>query len=486
MTAAPWQYLSDEDLIEVESPPAPAGWHFALVLGNAGHTFGLAFYASREQHEAMMDVASPSDVVEVMDETMPVARSVLFDPPDTIPIKDHDLWLEHHLPVAGPRAYPFPAIYHGPGSASRLAREELEFAEAVLRALAVTTEDEMDSGRWSKGVTAGGRKTTLRLALPGLLDPGQPGAHVGIQAQQRSFERIRAETERFLRSHEFASLDEANTALAEHFANRPLDEIASTAQTPAERAQDLAYQAYDSIGRRRVVLAREALALWPDCAEAYVILAEYAPRPEQSLPLYQEAVAAGGRALGEDLEKHAGELWGHVQARPYLRARLGLAYTLEALGRGDEAIEHLQDVLRLNVHDNQGVRYLLLPRLLQHGRRGEAADILEAYPDDAGATLSVLPGADGVPGERRQRHRGGRARRRRHAKPLRAGISDAALSGRRNRALPAGKRRGSHRLGEGDDCGVASDTRCIGMARAAGQSEAGRAARNAPSPRNGR
>ncbi len=64
-----------------------------------------------------------------------------------------------------------------------------------------------------------------------------------------------------------------------------------------------------------------------------------------------------------------------------------LAHTLESLDRHDEAIGHMQEVLRLNTSDNQGVRYLLLPRLLQRGRRDEAAAIFAAYPDDAGAGL---------------------------------------------------------------------------------------------------
>jgi tetratricopeptide (TPR) repeat protein len=70
-----------------------------------------------------------------------------------------------------------------------------------------------------------------------------------------------------------------------------------------------------------------------------------------------------------------------------MRARLGLAHTLERLGRDDEAIGHMQELLRLNTPDNQGVRYLLLPRLLQSGRRDEAAAIFEAYQDDVGAGL---------------------------------------------------------------------------------------------------
>jgi tetratricopeptide (TPR) repeat protein len=385
--AAPWQHLSDEDLVEIESPAAPAGYRFALVLGNGGHTFGLAFYASREQHEAMLDAASPEDAADVMDEQMAVARSIVFDTADGIPIKDHDLWLDHRLPLAGARAYPFAACYHRRGEATRPGREELEFAEAVLRALAETTEDEMDAGRWTRPVVAAGRKTTVRLSLPGLLEPGRPGAHVELDARRRSFEGAHAEIQRFMDSREFASLEEANAALAEHFAARPVGHMPSTARTPAERAQELAYQAYDWLGRKRVVLAKQALALWPDCAEAYVVLAEHAPTPERALPLYEEALAAGRRALANEFESLAGALWGHVEARPYMRARLGLAHTLERLGRDDEAIGHMQELLRLNTPDNQGVRYLLLPRLLQSGRRDEAAAIFEAYPDDVGAGL---------------------------------------------------------------------------------------------------
>jgi tetratricopeptide (TPR) repeat protein len=398
--AAPWQYLSDEDLIEVESPRAPRGYGFALVLGNAGHTFGLAFYESRAQHGAMRDAAGPADIAR----TLPVARSVIFDTADAIPLDDHDLWLEHDLPLGGPRAYPFAAHYLGAGECERPGREELEFAEAILAALAETTEEEMDSARWTKSIVAGGRTTKVRLSLPGLLDPARPRAHASVESGRRASERIDAEIQRFLESQEFESLDEANAALAQHFAGRSVDETPSTASTPAERAQDLAYQAYDWTGRRRVILAREALALWSDCAEAYIILAEHAPTPARALPFYEQAVEAGRRAIGRDFEELAGSLWAHVHARPYMRARLDLAQTLESLGREDEAIAHFQELLRLNVNDNQGVRDLLVPRLLERARHGEAAAVLDKYRDDVGATpaycqalLAFQAGGDAEP-----------------------------------------------------------------------------------------
>ena len=46
------------------------------------------------------------------------------------------------------------------------------------------------------------------------------------------------------------------------------------ASQPAHQAQDLIYDAWEATGARRVTFARQALALWPDCADAYVLLAQ--------------------------------------------------------------------------------------------------------------------------------------------------------------------------------------------------------------------
>ncbi len=377
--AAPWQHLGDEDVIRIDAPKPPRGYAFAVVLGNAGHTFGIGLHASRAAHEAMGMMPADGAAVD--------ARSVIFDSGDGIPIADHDAWEEYGLPLAGPRAYPFAAHYVARGEAERLPREELNVLEGLMRALAETTEEEMDSGAWSKEVMAGGAKVTFRLALPDLLEPGKPGARVGPDSSRRASERMHAEIGRFFASQEFSSLEEANRALAERFGGRPMDEIESTASTPLERAQDLASQAYDWTGRRRVQLARQALAISPDCAEAYVLLAEHAYTHELALDFYEQAVSAGRRALGEAFEGLAGEFWGHVETRPYMRARFELAEMLEHVGRVGEAIAHYKELLRLNPGDNQGVRYLLVPRLILEGRDAEAAEVVAAYQDDIGATL---------------------------------------------------------------------------------------------------
>ena len=142
--------------------------------------------------------------------------------------------------------------------------------------------------------------------------------------------------------------------------------------TPLAKAQTLVYRAFgeDDEGRR-LQLAREALDLCADCADAYVLLAEHAPGRKEALSLYEKGVAAGERALGPDaFQKAVGRFWGVLETRPYLRARLGLAHSLWAAGRHDEAVGHLQDMLRLNPHDNQGVRYTLAGFLLLLDRDG--------------------------------------------------------------------------------------------------------------------
>ena len=126
------------------------------------------------------------------------------------------------------------------------------------------------------------------------------------------------------------------------------------------------YRAFEeSNEKRRVRLAEQALEICPDCADAYVLLAENATSRKEALRLYQQGVAAGERALGtKAFQQDVGRFWGILETRPYMRRRLGLAHVLWSAGHRDEAVQHLQEMLRLNPGDNQGVRYTLAGFLL--------------------------------------------------------------------------------------------------------------------------
>jgi tetratricopeptide (TPR) repeat protein len=159
-------------------------------------------------------------------------------------------------------------------------------------------------------------------------------------------------------------------------------------QTPLERAQALIYEAFESDDpEKRCQLAQRALAISSDCADAYVLLAEHADTRREALELYAAGVAAGERALGPEVfQEHVGHFWGLRETRPYMRAREGLAHLLWATGQQDEALAHLQDMLRLNPGDNQGLRYRLSACYLWLDRRADLARLLEEYADEGSAT----------------------------------------------------------------------------------------------------
>ena len=190
------------------------------------------------------------------------------------------------------------------------------------------------------------------------------------------------EMERFMAGAEFDDIDQANEVIRRRFSG-PMDAIPSTASTPLEKAQEMAYRAFESRGRRRMQLARKALELSGDCADAYVILAERTGDVAQALDLYAQGVAAGERALGPRMfAENAGRFWGLISTRPYMRARFGLGQCLEELGRRDEAIGHYRELLRLNPNDNQGVRYSLLTALFASGLDDDAGVLLEQFGDE--------------------------------------------------------------------------------------------------------
>ncbi len=158
-----------------------------------------------------------------------------------------------------------------------------------------------------------------------------------------------------------------------------------TSDTPLARAQSIVYEAF---GRPdpadRIRMAREALEISPDCADAHVLLAEHARTAREAIEHYELGVAAGERALGPDIfREEAGHFWGILETRPYMRAREGLAHALWSAARQDQAIDHLREMLRLNPNDNQGIRFTLVSWLLTLGRDDEIKPLLERYHDAA-------------------------------------------------------------------------------------------------------
>lgn len=163
---------------------------------------------------------------------------------------------------------------------------------------------------------------------------------------------------------------------------------------PAYEAQQLAYDAMEAAesgdAERALARAKQALDIDSDCVDAQMLLSQAASESQAELiDNMRRTVEAGERALGKEFfEENAGDFWGILETRSYMRARSFLAQCLAEAGRRDEAIEHYEALLELNPDDNQGVRYCLMGLYLEANRLDGAATLFDQYEDEGTAMFA--------------------------------------------------------------------------------------------------
>lgn len=122
----------------------------------------------------------------------------------------------------------------------------------------------------------------------------------------------------------------------------------------------------EPLPRRAVQWCHSILELFPDCADAYVILANRSSSVDSKRELYTQGIEAGHRELGSAyFAEHVGHFWGDIDTRPYMRALSGLALVEWEMGNLKQALAHYRHMLFLNPSDNQGARYCLLHCLIE-------------------------------------------------------------------------------------------------------------------------
>ena len=132
------------------------------------------------------------------------------------------------------------------------------------------------------------------------------------------------------------------------------------------------------------VLLVSAIRLDPCNAEALLALREFFSLTlEEDMMALRALVSIAEKRLGKKVFKEcAGMFWGYLETRPYMRARAALAELYLEAGMGDAAVAEWEAMLLLNTNDNQGFRYLLLPRYLEANNREGTARLFETYKDD--------------------------------------------------------------------------------------------------------
>lgn len=162
------------------------------------------------------------------------------------------------------------------------------------------------------------------------------------------------------------------------------------ANDPVESAHQLALRALqiDDPDEARS-LAEKALQHDPLSSDAQLVLAriqaddraEYLRRMRE---IFDSASARLGSAF---IEEHRGHLASHVEAQPYMRARLCLANALVYERCFAEAIAHMQDMLSLDPEDTIRIRNLLLGSLLAVRDIDAAAELFRRFPKDKSNTF---------------------------------------------------------------------------------------------------
>jgi len=379
--AKPWRQLASSDIIEVAAPRPAANVRFASIM-NAYGQCGLGLAGER----AMLET-SESDgervVARLADEAV---WSVTLHEPWEVPIAEHDAWLNHGLATDIEGRIPA-AVQYGPKRRIRRASPKmLAFFEGLFRALAETTEDELDSGEWRQVVETSEGQLELALSLPDVLAPPPPADGeiplINPLRQALAMDGIRD----LLAQQDFESQEEMQAFLDSEVVGRlPPD---PKVEGPKDEARNLALDAMDTPGRRGIALARQALRMDPDSPIAHLALALRARDPETAVERYREAVAAAERALGPEIfQEEVGSFWLIGETRPYMEALKGLADALWAIGQRREAVEHFTELVRLNPHDNQGIRDRLAPALMLLDDDEAAEKLLKKYADDISATV---------------------------------------------------------------------------------------------------
>lgn len=184
-----------------------------------------------------------------------------------------------------------------------------------------------------------------------------------------------------LEGKEFESEEELQQFLSTWNENQ--DFISTPSVSPRDIAQDKLYEAYEVQGAQRKQLISEALKIYPNSPDAYLLMAEDAKTMNEAYQLYHQAVLAGKKDLGKAFfEENKGDFWMMVETRPFMRAKAELANIQHAMGDIQSAMGNYEEMLELNPSDNQGIRYLLLSIYLEAEQYESAQALLKRYDNE--------------------------------------------------------------------------------------------------------
>ncbi|MEO6906517.1 MAG: hypothetical protein ABI210_01375 [Abditibacteriaceae bacterium] len=208
---------------------------------------------------------------------------------------------------------------------------------------------------------------------------------IHIFTMKKQPDNFMTELHRLLENQEFKSTEEAQqfmNGLMEH----GMPPFSPEALSEKEQAQNLVFDAYELRPNQAKENIETALLLDPDCIEAYEFLGDIEDSLPVSMVFYEKAIALGRREFGgEFLEEYKGEFWGFYKTRPFMRCLQHQAECFHLIGKIEESVAILEEMLELNPNDNQGARDHLLLLLVQLGETKQFKKYDEMFKEDVSA-----------------------------------------------------------------------------------------------------
>lgn len=199
-----------------------------------------------------------------------------------------------------------------------------------------------------------------------------------------------ADLQRLLASQHFQSEEEIHRFM-EGLIGKPIPSVPETALDLQGQAQHLVDLASDQEDMEKALdLIEEALALDPDCIEAYIFLGDVEEREHIAVVFYEKGMLIGRRLFGGDfLARHKGHYWYIHETRPYMRSMYQYADCLYFIGRIDEAMAIQEELIELQPADPTGARDTLLLYLAARGPVKKFKKYDKLFAEDAGTMLQL-------------------------------------------------------------------------------------------------
>lgn len=334
--AAPWVQLNNGQTFALQIPANGGKTWIASVMGNGGVEYGLGLYHSWEAFEKLFMGAADN-----LNELFGGHLALFYGGPHLLPFDDFDALQRYGWEVADPQAYPAPVVVEAVENLRRPDLNELRDLEAALRAIPILVRDHLKPAGHGEYLPFEVTLTLVTHADEVSVRTVYPGGQLALERRPVHSEedRLFADAERDEESNEDTLVIDPRM-MERLMAQMDADAgaVESIADPKLRKAQAMIYQAWEETNpAKRLALAHQALAVSPDCADAYVLLAEEeADSAARAADYYRQGMEAGERALGgETFAEYQGDFWGLLETRPYMRARKGLADNLVGFVVGD-------------------------------------------------------------------------------------------------------------------------------------------------------